>query len=363
MVATNGMNTRFRLHTKETGKMDVEQKPDASRRAWLGGLAAAVGAAMLPTARAQSVRQADGALPLDQRAELAKAALRDANGTKLVMLGTGAGPMVGMPRHQTSHVMVHNGAAYVLDFGLGVSNEFARTGLLFNQVKAGFLTHHHPDHNVEYGPFLLLGWIYGMSPAVHMYGPPPLDQMTKDYLRSQQATLQFWAEDLGGTPLKSVPVTEFSDSGFVMKDENVRVTAVRVEHPPVNPAFGYRFDFPDRSIAFSGDTVPLEAVANMAKGADILVHEAMNIDATKQLARAIARDNPKANVEQIMKHMMADHSPVEEVGRIASKAGVKTLILSHLTPVMPVTPDEVWRSAAAKYFKGEILVGYDLMVV
>lgn len=290
--------------------MDVEKKPNASRRALLGGLAVAAGAAMLPTARAQSAVRANGAMPLDQRAELAKAALRDAKGTRLVMLGTGAGPMVGMPRHQTSHVMVHNGSAYVVDFGLGVSNEFARTGLLFNQLRAGFLTHHHPDHNIEYGPFLLLGWIYGMSPAVQMYGPPPLDQMTKDYLRSQRATLQFWAEDLGGEPLSAVPVTEFSDSGFVMADENVHVSAVRVEHPPVNPAFGYRFDFPDRSIAFSGDTVALEAVAQMAKGADILVHEAMYIDATKKLAHAIARDNPKANYDRIMRHMMADHSPV-----------------------------------------------------
>lgn len=343
--------------------MDVAKTPNSTRRALLGGLAAAAGAAMLPTARAQSAVQDNAALSLDQRADLAKAALRDAKGTKLVMLGTGAGPMVGMPRHQTSHVMVHDGAAYVLDFGLGVSNEFARTGLLFNQVRAGFLTHHHPDHNIEYGPFLLLGWIYGMSPSVQMYGPPPLDQMTKDYLRSQQATLQFWSEDLHTPPLTAVSVNEFADSGFVMADENVHVTAVRVEHPPVNPAFGYRFDFPDRSIAFSGDTVPLDAVAHMAKGADILVHEAMNIEATRKLAHRIARDNPKANYDQIMKHMMADHSPVEEVGRIAQEAGVKTLILSHLTPVMPVTPDAVWRSEAAKHFKGEILVGYDLMVV
>jgi ribonuclease BN (tRNA processing enzyme) len=343
--------------------MKFKDNPSSTRRAVLGSLAAAAGAAMLPSSRAQAAVQDNATRSLDDRAELAKAALRDAKGTKLVMLGTGAGPMVGVPRHQTSHVMVHKGSAYVLDFGLGVSNEFARAGLLFNQVRAGFLTHHHPDHNIEYGPFVLLGWIYGMSPSAQMYGPPPLDQMTKDYLRSQQATLQFWSEDLHAPPLTSIPVREFSDSGFVMSDENVRVTAVRVEHPPVNPAFGYRFDFPDRSITFSGDTVPLDAVAEMAKGADILVHEAMNIEATKKLAMSIARDNPKANYDQIMKHMMADHSPVEEVGRIAQKAGVKTLILSHLTPVMPVTPDAVWRSAAAKHFSGEILVGYDLMVV
>ncbi|MFX1670792.1 MBL fold metallo-hydrolase [Paraburkholderia sp. A2WS-5] len=343
--------------------MESKQAPNSTRRALLGGLAMAAGAAIVAPARAQSTNLGTGALTLDQRADLVKAALRDAKGTKLVILGTGAGPIVGMPRHQTSHVMVHNGSAYVVDFGLGVSNEFARTGLKFEQVRAGFLTHHHPDHNIEYGPFLLLSWIYGMNPSAQMYGPPPLNQMTQEYIRSQASTIQFWAEDFKEPPLTAVKVNEFSESGLVMTDENVRVSAVRVEHPPVNPAFGYRFDFHDRSIAFSGDTVPLEAVAQMAKGADILVHEAMNIAATQKMAHALAQSNPKRDYDQIMHHMMADHSPVEEVGRIAQEAGVKTLILSHLTPVMPVTPDAEWRNQAAKHFKGEIIVGYDLMVI
>ena len=78
-----------------------------------------------------------------------------------------------------------------------------------------------------------------------------------------------------------------------MQDENVKVSATLVEHPPVNPAFGYRFDFADRSIAFSGDTVPLASVADMAKNADILVHEAMNIAAIEaSLRRRVAARSP-----------------------------------------------------------------------
>ncbi|WP_159086230.1 MBL fold metallo-hydrolase [Burkholderia mayonis] len=100
----------------------------------------------------------------------------------------------------------------------------------------------------------------------------------------------------------------------------------------------------------------------MAKGADVLVHEAMSIPATQQMAHELARANPQANYERVMHHMLADHSPVAEVGRIAQEAGVKTLVLSHLTPVLPATPPERWRAAAARYFKGEIIVGQDLMV-
>ena len=152
---------------------------------------------------------------------------------------------------------------------------------------------------------------------------------------------------------------EVTGSGHVMKDENVRVTSVLVQHPPVRPAFGYRFDFADRSIAFSGDTVPLEAVARMAHGADVLVHEAIDMAAMDRMERQNASP---AEYEIAMHHMRADHSPIEDVGRIAQEAGVKTLVLSHLSPSIDI-PDETWRAGAAKHFKGNIIVGHDLMVI
>lgn len=78
-----------------------------------------------------------------------------------------------------------------------------------------------------------------------------------------------------------IEVHDLPEAGPVMQDANVKVTSVLVQHPPVNPAYGYRFDFPGRSIAFSGDTVPLDAVAQMARGADILVHEAIGMAAVE----------------------------------------------------------------------------------
>jgi ribonuclease BN (tRNA processing enzyme) len=101
----------------------------------------------------------------------------------------------------TSHVLLHNGAAYVLDCGLGVTRQFARTGIPLRAVRAIFITHHHPDHNIEYGPFLVLGWIGGLQQTVRASGPPPLAQMTEDYLRSARTTIDFWAEDFKRPPL------------------------------------------------------------------------------------------------------------------------------------------------------------------
>ncbi len=327
-----------------------------SRRTLLAGLAAtpALSAAAFPAA-AQTPTKTD--------VEQAQAALKDAKGTKLVMLGSGGGPSPGRTRRMTSHVMVSNGAAYILDCGLGVTNQFARTGILFPTVRSIFITHHHPDHNIEYGPLLVIGWVNGLPLAVRAYGPPPLKQMTEDFLRAYKTTIDFWSEDFKIKPLGMIDVTEVPGAGPVMQDDNVKVTSVVVEHPPVTPALGYRFDFHDRSIAFSGDTTPLDAVAQLAKGADVLVHEAMYVSGLEDYLRFRIAHGFHTDLDAFMAHMKADHSPVEDVGRIAAEAGVKTLVLSHLTPAIDSISDDTWRTSAAKYFKGEIIVAHDLMVV
>src|SRR5262249_855847 len=216
-------------------------------------------------AGSSAAEPATGSTPVSE----VQAALKNASGTKLAILGTGAGPnptVPGRTRHMTSHVMMSNSTAYVLDCGLGVTNQFARTGIPFTSVRSIFITHHHPDHNIEYGPFLLLGWVQGLPSSVEAFGPPPLAQMTSDLRRAYKATIDFWVEDLKVRPLVPPVVKEVSAAGTVMQDDHVRVATTLVQHPPVRPALAYRFDFGDRSIAFSGDTAPLEDVAALAKG-------------------------------------------------------------------------------------------------
>jgi ribonuclease BN (tRNA processing enzyme) len=293
----------------------------------------------------------------------AQAALKGAKGTKLVLLGTGAGPVPGRSREMTSHVMLSNGAAYVLDCGMGVTNQYARTGIPFHALKSIFITHHHADHNIEYGPLLVVGWIHGLALDVRAFGPPPLKQMTENFMRAYKQTVDFWAEDFQIKPLTSVDVQEISAAGPVIQDDNVKVSAILVEHPPVKPALAYRFDFKDRSIAFSGDTAPLEAVAKMAEGADVLVHETMYVPAVEDYIKARIALGEPVKFDVVMAHMKASHTASEDVGRIAQEAGVKALVLSHLNPPIDSIDDETWRAPVAKSFKGEIIVGKDLMVM
>jgi ribonuclease BN (tRNA processing enzyme) len=338
---------------------DVSEQPHISRRNLLLGLGA------LPAlfAAGDSTAQTPASSYTDKDVQ---AALANARGTKLVMLGTGAGPnpmVPGRTRHMTAHVMVSNGGAYVLDCGLGVTNQFARTGIPFAAVRSIGITHHHPDHNIEYGPFIVVGWVQGLPASLRTFGPPPLKQMTEDFLRAYKPTIDFWVQDLRVKPLVSPMVTEVSTAGTVFRDEHVKISAAIVQHPPVRPALAYRFDFKDRSIVFSGDTAPVAAVTQLAKGADILVHEAMYVPALEGYIRdRIAKGSP-IHFDDYMAHMNADHSPVEEVGRIAQAAGVRTLVLSHLTPGVDGITDDTWREPAARHFKGETVVARDLMVL
>ena len=188
-------------------------------------------------------------------------------------------------------------------------------------------------------------------------GPPPLKQMTEDFIRAYKTTVDFWAEDLKMKALVTVDVKEVSEAGPVTQDDNVKVSAIILEHLPVTPALGYRFDFKDRSIAFSGDTAPSEAMAKMATGADVLVHEAMYVPATATYIRGeIAKGRP-IKFEDLMAHMKADHTPVEDVGRIAQEAGIKTLVLSHLIPAFDHRTDGALRSVSRRQRKDRRALG------
>ncbi len=141
-----------------------------------------------------------------------------------------------------------------------------------------------------------------------------------------------------------------------MRDANVTVTAALVDHPPVRPAFAYRFDCPDRSIVISGDTRPSQNLVRLAQGADILVHEVMYLPALEKVIEA------ESNAKSLREHLLASHTTTEQVGRIATEAGVKTLVLSHFVPGgVPVIKDEVWFDAVRPYFCRKSGVGRDLL--
>jgi ribonuclease BN (tRNA processing enzyme) len=256
-------------------------------------------------------------------------------------------------------VIVVNNAAYVVDCGNGVAFQLVRAGLPLSAVRHIFITHHHSDHNADYGNLLLLAWVSGLQNRVDTWGPPPLARMTSLFFEMNAYDIATRISDEGRVPL--VPLVhphEVTQNGVVMKDDNVTVTCVLVDHRPVTPAFAYRFDSRDRSIVISGDTKRSDALVRLAEGADILVHEALYPSAVNRLVA------PLANAAALEKSILSHHTPIEDVGRVAQAAGVKTLVLSHFVPAEDSSiTDEMWIEAARKTYKGLIIVGRDLLEI
>jgi ribonuclease BN (tRNA processing enzyme) len=279
--------------------------------------------------------------------------------TRLILLGTGGGPTPKKSVSASAQVIIVNDTAYIVDCGDGVARQLVAAEVQLRNVKHVFITHHHSDHNADYGNLLLLSWASGLTTNVDTWGPPPLAKMTELFLAMNAYDIDIRIRDEGRVPLAPlIHAHELTQGGPVLQDENVKVTSTLVDHPLVAPAFAYRFDGPDRSVVISGDTARSDNLVKLARGADVLVHEALWLPA---IDRIIARD---PNASRLKEHLLASHTTVEDCGRVAQAAGVKTLVLSHLVPGGDATiTDEMWISAARQHFQGRIVVGKDLMEI
>jgi ribonuclease BN (tRNA processing enzyme) len=279
--------------------------------------------------------------------------------TRLILLGTGGGPRPRTASSAAAQVIVCNGTAYVIDCGDGVARQLAFAGVPLPSLRHIFLTHQHSDHNADYGNLIWLAWTAGLSTRVDAWGPPPLAKMTKLFFDMNGYDIRTRIANEQRVPLAPlVHAHEIRTGGTVMRDENVTVTSALVDHPPVVPAFGFRFDAADRSIVISGDTAPSASVVKLARGADVLVHSAMYPDAIDRLVARVP------HAAALKASILAHQTPADEAGRIASAAGVKTLVLSHLVPPDdPLVTEQMWADAARRHFGGTIVVGRDLLEI
>ena len=284
-------------------------------------------------------------------------AARAATRAALIVPGTAGGATPKPDRAAPASAVVVDGVIYVVDCGNGVARQMVQAKLDLGAIRHVFLTHQHSDHNADYGNLLWLAWAARLHTRVDTWGPPPLAAMTRDFLRMNDVDIQIRIKDEGRPPLAPLIVPhELNKGGVVLQDERVKVTAALVAHPPVVPAFAYRFDCPDRSIVFSGDTRPTPALIELARNADVLVHEVMYQPALEKLIAS------EPNAARLREHLLASHTTTEQVGRVATEAGVKTLVLNHFVPGGDASlTDEVWRDAVAPHFKGRLVVGRDLM--
>jgi len=295
--------------------------------------------------------------------------------TKLYILGSRAGPSVGGAQYMTCYAVVIGDKVYVVDCGYGASEQLVRAGLRLQDIRNLFITHNHPDHNIELGTLIYFAWYAGLTRPHDVYGPPPLKTVLDAYLQALKPDVDVWLDDIGHPPMGPVTAHELSGPQAVMDDGTVKVSCTLVKHTPIFKSLGYRIDTPGRSIAFSGDTSPMESVVQLAKGADVLVHEAIYLNPNQPAARAGQAGDARIDTgdrrgsaiagdpQKLLEHVISSHTPAEEAGRIAQEAGVRTLVLAHTVSLMPGVTDGMWIAAARKHFSGEVIFAHDLMVL
>lgn len=298
--------------------------------------------------------------------------------TDLVLLGTQGGPNFNLVRGESASVLVIDGRLYLVDCGYGTLGALVRAGLRYTFVDQVFLTHLHDDHAADLPSLLGHQWTDGRVTPVGVHGPAGTERLVAaalefnaineeirlvDEARSVRLRDLFSGRDVAAG---SAPVDVFAD-------ERLTVTAVENTHYPEESkarmphrALSYRCTSRDRSIVFSGDTTVSPALVRLARGADVLVCEAMEVDLMRaafdaRVANGAYADNP----EGIWHHIVTTHTTTEQAGEMAAAAGVATLVLNHLIPgaLAPQVADEVYAAGARRHFDGEIVVGRDLLVL
>lgn len=275
----------------------------------------------------------------------------------VALLGTKGGPAIRtgstMP---TSSLLQLDGRQIVVDCGLGVTRGLVDQGMALKDLSLIFITHLHSDHYLELGPLIHTAWTAGLRTKIEVWGPVGLDAYWQNFLVSMQADIDLRIADEGRPDLRLLVTVHVMQAGEVMQGD-VAVAALRVAHPPLVDCFALSFRSAASHVVFSGDTTYFPALADFAKGADLLVHEAMLEQALEALLARVGNGD-----DRLMQHLRASHTRAVDTGRIAAAAQVKALALHHLVPSDdPAFSEADWRAALAPVWDGPLHVGRDGM--
>jgi ribonuclease BN (tRNA processing enzyme) len=312
------------------------------------------------------------ALPAAPRIARAQTALVPQNsGTRVITLGTKAGPPPRANRAQSSNLLIVKGAFYVVDAGDGAARRIAKAGIDVRNIGTIFLTHHHDDHTAGLGTLMSVAWDSQRTQPINVYGPP----RTEDLVRAAVQYFSISAEIRIADGGRSVPVAQMFFGhdvrpGVVYQDATVKVTAAETTHfefhtgaaAGKHKSYAYRFETPDRVVVFTGDTGPNDALTNLARDADLLISEASSPEERMQLLIKSGQWQAMNPAEQagIKRQMTQGHLSTDDVGKMAAQARVKTVVLTHLPP-KPDNDYTSWANEVKRNFSGQVLVAKDLM--
>jgi len=283
-----------------------------------------------------------------------------------VTLCGSAAPMPIKGRAAACVMVIAGGKFYIVDTGNRSTNNLGLWRIPANRVGAVFLTHFHSDHMGDLGEFNMMTWAQGRKAPLDVYGPVGVKQVVEGFtlayaLDSSYRTAHH-GDDYLNPAIGQMIAKEIglqSESATALEDGGLKVTMFAVNHAPIHPAVGYRFDYKGRSVVISGDTTKTETTIKYSKDADILFHEGLSRNIVKQMEIESGKAGNR-QVEKIMFDIQDYHTSPVEAAEVANEANVKELVLYHLVPAPPNKVAEwVFMRGVKEVRSTGVTVGYD----
>lgn len=267
----------------------------------------------------------------------------------ITFTGTGS-PRPSLERANSGQVIRVGDRLFLLDCGGGTMRRLLEAGIDATRIEHLFLTHLHSDHTLDYAEFMLGSWAMGRS-GMRVFGPDGTARFHDLVLMQPYESDIAYRLSLGRAPdgIMDIEINQFQP-GVIFDEDDLTVTATEVIHSTYTVAM--RFDYAGESLVHSGDTRYLPDLVELARGADVLVHDACMAPA------AVFQNN--AAWPNLYEHLKEHHATPEEAGRTAREAGVRKLVLTHF--LIGTDIDETLKRCQQE-FDGEIIIGEDLMTV
>ncbi len=293
----------------------------------------------------------------------------DGKALRIILCGTSS-PLPDPNRAKACAIVVAGDKAYVIDTGPESWEQLQRMQFPGSRIAGIFLTHYHSDHIGDIGEFRMQTMVAGRVQMLPVYGARGVkaivDGFNIAYEEDARLRLAHHGAGVVNIATSSLIAKEFGAAfkgelnaeEVVLQDGDLRVTAFEVDHDPIRPAVGYRFDWKGRSVAFSGDTALSANLVENAKDADILVSESLSpalIAMAKQ--QQAAADNPR--IAKIMADIPDYHVSPIDAAKMANDAGVKLLVYTHHIPSVQVSLPAYFAGVAAVRPVEQWVAGWD----
>jgi len=291
------------------------------------------------------------------------------DGLHVGLCGTGS-PMPNPRRAGPCNVVIAGSQVFVVDMGENGNRNLNLMGISAAEVDALLLTHFHSDHIDGIGPLMLYHWTRGAKTApLPVHGPEGVVQVVEGfnaaYALDHSYRIAHHGEKVvppsGGGATANTFALE-GDKAVILQGGGLTVTAFKVDHDPIEPAVGYRFDYKGRALCISGDAAKSANLIATCKGADLIVHDALQPRLLKEIEAAFAAQG-NANTAKIFRDIQDYHATPEQAAESAQEAGARMLVLSHLVPPLPFAYlYPAFLGDAPARFDGPIVVGEDGML-